>query len=149
MKPSRAFFALFFSVAFVIFAAVFATPSFASDEEREKHPIEVELEKKIDADPSTAGMIEACRWAEGEWDKLLNKNYQALMKRLGKDEQAKLKAAQLEWIKFRDADFAFNGKFWSGFDGSMFRLNSPSDRADFVRDRALRLGRYLSDLDDK
>jgi uncharacterized protein YecT (DUF1311 family) len=65
----------------------------------------------------------------GEWDKELNKNYQALMKRLKKDEQAKLKASQRQWIKYRDAEFDFNGKFWSGFDGTASTVFSSSFRS--------------------
>ena len=37
-------------------------------------------------------------------DAELNKIYKAIMMKLDKDGQAKLKAAQLAWIKFRDLD---------------------------------------------
>jgi uncharacterized protein YecT (DUF1311 family) len=149
MKNSKLFVSVLraFIAAFV-FVSLFEAPASLAAEGG-KHPIDVELEKKIDADSSTAGMIKASRWAEGEWDKLLNKNYQALMKRLSKEEQTQLKASQREWIKFRDAEFDFNENFWGGFDGTMYRVFSPSFRSDFVRGRAIQLGSYLNDLNEK
>jgi uncharacterized protein YecT (DUF1311 family) len=124
----------------------FANLAFA-DDETPKHPIDAGLEERIDADPSTAGMIESCQWAEGEWDKLLNENYQALMKKLDKKDQDRLRASQREWVKFRDLEFAFNGNFYGGMDGTMFRTIAAGDRTDFVRERALKLGSYLNSLE--
>jgi len=143
MKKSKIWLVLLFLTALMLFA----TPAFAT-EAGIKHPIDIELEKKIDADSSTYGMMEAARWAEGEWGKLLDKNYQALMKSLSKKEQAKLKAAQSRWEKHRDAEFDFNGTFWSGFEGTAYPVFAVSFRSDFVRERALQLGRYLDDLNE-
>jgi len=113
----------------------------------EKHPIDVALEEKIDADPSTYGMIEATQWAIEEWDKVLNENYNALMEKLDKENQERLRASQREWIKYRDLEFEFNGNFWAGFDGTMYRLFPFGFQLDFVRERAMRLGNYIEDLD--
>ncbi len=121
----------------------------AAEEFGEKHPIDVEFEKRIDADPSTAGMIEASLWAEKEWDKLLNENYKALMKKLDKESGEKLRKSQKEWIKFRDLEFGFIQEFYRGFDGSMYRTMAAGFQADFVRERALSLGLRLGDLADK
>jgi uncharacterized protein YecT (DUF1311 family) len=115
----------------------------------ENHPIDIELEKKIDEDSSTYGMMEAYQWSVQEWDKLLNKNYNALMKKLSKEELEKLRATQREWIKYRDLEFVFNGEYWSGFEGTMYRVFPAAFQSDFVRERALRLGYYLEDLDDR
>ena len=131
--------------ALVIFAAIFAVclgvdAVFAN----EKHPIDAALEEKIDADPSTTGMIEASQWAAQEWDKLLNENYSALMEKLDKENQERLRASQREWIKFRDLEFEFNANFWAGFDGTMYRVFPYGFQADFIRERALALGSYLN-----
>jgi uncharacterized protein YecT (DUF1311 family) len=130
-----------------VLVSVFAgdTAAFADDDEVTKHPIDIELEKRIDADPSTAGMVEASYWAEEEWDKLLNKNYQALMKKLDKENQEFLRASQREWVKYRDLEFKFSGNFYGGFDGTMYRVIAAGFRADFVRNRALQLGSYLEE----
>jgi uncharacterized protein YecT (DUF1311 family) len=140
-----------FLAAFLM-AASFA-PSYAADADdefaAEKHPIDVEFEKKLEEDDTTAGMINACVWAEVEWDKLLNENYQALTKGLKGDDLAKLKASQSAWIKFRDAEFAFSGQFYGGFGGTMYQVSSAMTRTDFVKARALQLGSYFFDLEDR
>ncbi len=57
----------------------------------------------MDADPSTAGMVQ-CMAAENELqDKKLNARYRAVMAELNAGQQAKLKAAQRAWIAYRDA----------------------------------------------
>lgn len=85
----------------VLLVASFSSDTVAfTDDEIEKHPIDVEFEKRIDADPSTSGMMEASRWGENEWDKLLNENYKSLMKKLDKEAQTRLKNSQREWISF-------------------------------------------------
>ena len=134
----------------VLLVASFSSDTVAfTDDEIEKHPIDVEFEKRIDADPSTSGMMEASRWGENEWDKLLNENYKSLMKKLDKEAQTRLKNSQREWIKFRDLEFEFNGKLYAEFDGSMYRTVTAGFRMDFVRERALRLGYYLDDLNNQ
>jgi uncharacterized protein YecT (DUF1311 family) len=112
----------------------------------EKHPIDIAIESKMDADPSTAGMVEAYEWGIKEWDKLLNKNYNALIKKLGKEDQELLRASQREWIKYRDLEFKFNENYWAGFQGTMYVTFPLAFQSNFVRERALRLGYYLEDL---
>jgi uncharacterized protein YecT (DUF1311 family) len=113
------------------------------------HPIDIQLEKEIDADPSTSGMINAYKRAIDAWDSELNKNYQALMKKLDKENQDELRASQREWIKYRDLEFKFNGNLWMDFDGTMYRVFPFIFQSNFVRERALRLGYYLEDLSIK
>jgi uncharacterized protein YecT (DUF1311 family) len=112
------------------------------------HPIDVEFNKKIDDDPTTVGMGEATAWAYDEWDKLLNANYQALMKALDKENQELLRASQREWIKFRDLEFEFSDSFWTR-EGTMYAQVRLACKRDFVRERALKLGQYLEDWDDR
>ena len=139
-------FALAAILGYYMFTAALAVSAY---EPVENHPIDVALEKKIDDDPSTAGMIEAFEWAIGEWDKLLNVNYNALMSKLDKKEQERLRASQREWIKYRDLEFAFNENYWAAFNGTMYVSFPLSFQSDFVRERALRLGYYLEDLNQR
>jgi uncharacterized protein YecT (DUF1311 family) len=112
----------------------------------EDHPIDIQLEKEIDADPSTAGMIKAIQKAIEAWDKELNKNYQALMKKLDKKNQEKLRASQREWVKYRDLEFEFNNNFWANFDGTMYLLFPLDFQLEFIKERTLSLGSYLEGL---
>ena len=115
-------------------------------EEPVNHPIDVALKKRIDEISSTGGTIEAYEYATNEWNKLLNKNYNALMQKLTKEAQEKLKTSQREWIKYRDVEFAFNEKYWEQFSGTMYIPFPYAFQCNFVRERALRLGSYLDDL---
>ena len=115
----------------------------------ENHPIDIEMSRMIDEDSSTAGVMEAYEYASKEWDKLLNENYKALMGKLSKQEQEKLRASQREWIKYRDLEFAFNEEYWSKFMGTMYIPFPYAFQSNFVRERALRLGFYLEDLNMK
>jgi uncharacterized protein YecT (DUF1311 family) len=143
---------LFLLAVIMCFCCFSGTERMASaayaEENGEKHPIDAELEKRLDADFSTSGMVEAFVQTSKEWDKLLNENYNALMKKLSKEEQDKLKASQREWIKYRDLEFAFNKKYWEKFSGTMYIPLPYSFQCDFVRGRALQLGSYLKDLED-
>ena len=136
----------------VVFAPVsmrFAAAAAAEEGEESAHPIDVEYERRIDADPSTSGMIDASVWAAKEWDKLLNKNYKELMKNLSEGEQSKLKASQRKWIEYRDLEFAFNAEYWSKFQGTLYSVIPYDYQAEFVKKRALELGVYLENSEEK
>ena len=125
------------------------TKTVSAYEEVEKHPVDVALEQKIDANPSTAGLVEAYEWAIEAWDKLLNENYNALTKKLNKEDQERLRASQREWIKYRDLEFRFNSEYWRTFHGSTYISFPLAYQSNFVRERALRLGYYLEDLKER
>ena len=134
-------------LCFCLFSAAARTAS--AYIEVKKHPIDIAHEKKIDDAPWTSGVIEANEWAIEEWDKLLNKNYNALMSKLDKKNQELLRASQREWIKFRDLEFKFNEDYWAGFGGTMYIPFPSGFQSGFIRERALRLGYYLEDLNMK
>ncbi|MGE5478950.1 MAG: lysozyme inhibitor LprI family protein [Chloroflexota bacterium] len=64
--------------------------------------IESFLSKRLDADYTDYGMIQAINDAYADYDKLLNKYYQKLTKKLSAGDKNTLKDAQSAWIKFRD-----------------------------------------------
>src|SRR5882672_8460100 len=93
---------LFLALASVL---LLATVSIAQEET--KHPIDKALEACIDKNGSTAGMVECTDKAYAAWDKELNKNYGELMRALKAPQKETLKSSELEWIKYRDAEFKF------------------------------------------
>ena len=52
-------------------------------------------------------------------------------------------------MRHRDLEFDFNEDYWAGFDGTMYMVFSFAFQADFVRERALRLGYYIEALRDR
>ena len=122
---------------------------YAEDDEEEKHPIDLELERRLSADHSTVGMMEAYKQTLADWDRLLNENYRALMQKLSGEEQEKLRVSQREWIKYRDLEFEFRSSVYGDFQGTIYLLAPGMFQCSFVRDRALSLGYLLDDLDNR
>ncbi len=60
--------------------------------------------RQLEADQTTYGMNRASRDCEVAYDQLLNKYYQILLKKLNKEDQKQLVAAQRAWLKFRDSE---------------------------------------------
>jgi len=79
---------------------------------------------------------------EEEWDKMLNDNYKALMAKLKKEHQERLRAAQRKWITYRDAED-------DCYNAYCLIIVNPEYRLLLVRERALRLRKYLDDLLDR
>ena len=70
--------------------------------------IEELLSKRISVDYSTAGMTNATYDAEVEYDKLLNKYFQLLLKKLKDSDKEILKQTQRNWIQYRDSERKLN-----------------------------------------
>ena len=108
-----------------------------------QHRIDKITDDCIEKDGSTAGMSECMNQAYQLWDAELNKIYNQLKASLKSDAQNALKASQLEWIKFRDAEFALSDKIYSELQGTMYIPMRAGDRVDMVRKRTLELGSYV------
>ena len=76
---------------------------------------------------------------EEEWDKMLNDNYKALMAKLGKEHQDKLRESQRKWITYRDAED-------DCYNANCLIIMNPEYRLLLVRERALRLKTYLDNF---
>jgi len=118
----------------------------AAESENEKHEIDIFVDKAMDKDPSTAGMIKAMDEGEKLWDAELNKYYKLLSEKLDKESKAALKKAQLAWITFRDAEFAMIADIYSKQEGTMYRVIAVSLRMEVVKRRALDLKNLYQEL---
>jgi uncharacterized protein YecT (DUF1311 family) len=118
-----------------------ATVSFA--QEQNQHPIDKSLEACIDKNPSTAGMVECTDKAYLAWDKELNKNYGELMRTLKPGQKESLRAAQLEWIKYRDLNFKLIDSVYDTMQGTMYIPMRIEARVEMIKRRALELRGYL------
>lgn len=102
-----------------------------------KHEIDIFVDKAMDKDPSTAGMVKAAQEGEKMWDAELNKYYKLFSAAMDNESKAALKKAQLAWISFRDEEFAMTGLFYSKKDGTMYRVIAACTRLEIVKKRAL------------
>jgi uncharacterized protein YecT (DUF1311 family) len=108
--------------------------------------IERLLVKRISIDYSTTGMCDAVYDSEIEYDRLLNKYYQILLKKLNDSDKAILRQSQVNWIKFRDTERKLNEEIakdeYSG-GGTMQRNIVASGYAEITKERIIELYGYL------
>ncbi len=108
--------------------------------------IEKQLQKNIEKDSSTAGMVQAAYDAEKNYDLLLNKYYQVLLNKLNASDREALKLAQRNWVYFRDSERKLSNGLvkeeYSG-GGSLQRLVVAADYLDLTKKRVVDLHKYL------
>ena len=122
--------------------------TFGQESEIDKHMIDIKVEEclAIASNQTTVGMINCIQTAMEEWDAELNKYYKLLMNTLNTDEQEKLRAAQRQWLVFRDKEFEFIGTRYGSMEGTIFNIIEADSRNNFVRQRALELKSYYDIL---
>ena len=120
-----------------------ANASGSVNQEPAQHPIDKALDACIEKNGSTAGMVECTDKAYAAWDKELNKNYGELMRALKPAPKEVLRAAQLEWIKYRDMDFKFIDSVYDTMQGTMYIPMRIDARMEVVKKRALELKGFL------
>jgi len=100
---------------------------------------------------SSAAMNEVISAMANEYDKLLNKYYNRLMKLLSIEDQKILQQAQRNWLTFRDSEqkliTALSAPQYSG-GGSMVSNIITYQYADIIVQRALAIGGYYSSVAD-
>ena len=78
-------------------------------------------------------------------DKELNTIYRSLKSKLSKERQQELKASQLNWIKFRDAEFKLINNNWDRTSfGSSFAVSRGEYSSTIIRNRLIQLFHYYS-----
>ncbi|HSY77879.1 MAG TPA: lysozyme inhibitor LprI family protein [Bacteroidia bacterium] len=98
---------------------------------------------------TTLGMIGCTAEAEQLWDAEMNKYYKLLKGVLTPEEMEKLKAAQIKWIVFRDAEFSASNKIYADMQGTMWRIVAVDTQMEIVKQRALELKSYYDNLSAK
>ncbi|MBB3839986.1 uncharacterized protein YecT (DUF1311 family) [Runella defluvii] len=133
------------SYYFLVVCFLFALPvvSMAQDE-AEKHPIDIALDKCMDKNPSTQGMVGCLDEAYKKWDAELNKNYKALNLKLNAKQKAALLTSQRKWIEYRDLEFKFQSELYATMEGTMYQPMAVDSRLEIVKKRALDLNSYLN-----
>jgi uncharacterized protein YecT (DUF1311 family) len=106
------------------------------------------VEAMQEAEPSTAGMIRSLVWATEQWDKELNRSYQAVMGQLGPAEQKQLREAQKAWIACRDLDAKISDSIYEKLPGTEFRPQAVHTKMNEVKKRAETLMKYEELLEE-
>ncbi|PTY01328.1 hypothetical protein DB346_13405 [Verrucomicrobia bacterium LW23] len=124
-----------------------AAPALAQDS-KEKHAIDKWYDAAMDKASSTHEFRSVTQQALAKWDAELNAAYKELggmLKPAGKDA---LKAAQLQWIKFRDAEIEVIKNSIYLMDGTMWLQVGDNRVMELTRDRALQLRRTIQTLNE-
>lgn len=97
--------------------------------------IDRDLKACLDSETNetTVGMVYCAAEAESRWDAEMNKYYKLLQKTLRPDEMAKLKASQIKWLEFRDAEFSTANKIYDDMQGTMWRIVSVDTDMEIVK----------------
>jgi uncharacterized protein YecT (DUF1311 family) len=116
-----------------------------------QHPIDKQFAACLDSaeNQSTIGMSACAVRARIACDKELNKNYKLVTAKLSKEGQEKLKAAQRNWIAYRDKELELCYSLYSSLDGTIWSNVSANRQAEITRTRALELKGYYDDVNDQ
>ncbi|MCP4345892.1 MAG: DUF1311 domain-containing protein [Desulfobacterales bacterium] len=118
-------------------------PEFLSDPASVRH-IDKISDECMAKDSTTAGMMNCISEAYKLWDAELNKVYNQLRAALKPDAKKSLKAAQLQWIKYRDSEFKLIDSIYSSLEGTMYIPMRAGDRMEIVKNRTKELESYLN-----
>jgi uncharacterized protein YecT (DUF1311 family) len=119
-----------------------------AQEDKQTHPIDIAYSKCLDVAQSNVDARECSAKAYDMWDKELNKYYTILMKILNDNGKTALKTAQLQWIKYREAEFKLGNEIIGTKPGTMWLQVTASSAMNFVKRRALELKEYYEILDE-
>jgi len=117
----------------------------------EKHPIDIKTEACLEKDDSTLGMMNCSAQSEKLWDTELNRVYTDLQSQLNDKAKKQLKNAQLQWLKYRNAEFKAIDEIYVVLSekmegGTMWRLLPINAKVEIIKQRVLILTGYLTDL---
>ncbi len=139
-----------YTALFVLLFAVAFTPSLAQEQPASAalHPIDSAYAEclAIEENQTTYGMIECAGRAYEAWDAELNRMYKQLMGALQPAEKEKLKAAQRNWLAWRNSEAEFSGLMHNNLGGSMWRIVAAERATAIVKQRALELQAYYETM---
>ena len=129
---------------------VFATVVCAQEttQETKPHPIDKAYDTCTEKNPTTGGLVECAEAAYKKWDLELNKNYQALMRRLKPAGKQLLKSSQLSWITHRNNEFKLIDSLYDELQGTMYIPMRYDEKMQVVKRRAMALSDHLDILNE-
>lgn len=137
-------------LVYVLVGLLLFTVTLRADEpaKEAKDPIDVEVDKMMEKDPSTAGMNQAIDRGIELWDAEMNKAYNRLMKKLPESERAVLKKSQVAWLAYRDANNNLVSTIYGHAQGTMYSSMANDEGLEIVKTRTLLLRNYIDILDE-
>ena len=141
----------FFKFVFIVFVSLISAPAIADTEiKATQHPIDTWYEEKMAEETvsSTASMREITYQAQVKWEAEMNKVYKRLMQKLTQPQKNTLRRAQLQWLKFRNAEGQAILEIVSAQQGTIHQLSGTNRGMQLVRHRALELISYEQEFEN-
>ena len=113
---------------------------------QDKDPLDVALDACLGTAQgmTTAGMVECTGTAIAAWDRRLNDTYRDAMKALDPRSKDLLRAAQRQWLAFREAEHALQRGPWISTRGSLGRVEIMGAELSAIKQRVSELAVYAS-----
>ncbi len=110
------------------------------------HPIDATTLACLEENQTTLGMANCMGDAYSAWDAELNRVYQELLSELTPEQHTSLRAAQVQWLAYRDQEFAWINALYDSLDGTMYTILRIDRRVQIVKSRTQELQSYLEEL---
>lgn len=110
------------------------------------HEIDISMNKCLSKkeNMSTAGMANCTNKAQVKWSAELDKNYQALMRKLDDSGRKNLAESQQAWVLYKELEYKNIENIYKQLSGSMYIPMRANEILRITRHRALELDGYLS-----
>ena len=122
----------------------------AAQQQQQQQPTQADEQEEEDPCPGSRTQAELNLCASRAFQKAdaeLNKLYQQLLKDAGAGERAKLRAAQLAWIKFRDAHCEYEA--FGNTGGSIYPMVYGFCLAEVTEERAKQFRDTLKEIEER
>lgn len=114
-----------------------------------QHPIDAWYEEQMadESVRSTGEMRNITNQARMKWEAEMNLAYQRLMQKLNTSQQGTLRKAQLQWLKYRDAEGKAIVEIVASQPGTIHQLSGTNLSMQLVRARTLTLILYEQEFE--
>jgi len=106
----------------------------------QQNPIDHALEQCLNGASTTVAMVSCYDRARQGWDSEMNTQYGQLMQRLSSETKNKVRAAQRQWLAYRDSWQSASAAYFTSTQGTLAQVSLAAQRVDLVRNQALLLG---------
>ena len=131
------------SILLVILCFASGNPCRADWADKDQYAVDKWTNNRLEKAKSTADETACWDGAYKKWDLELNTEYKSLMALLTPAEQKNLVASEIQWLKYRDAEFKLIDDVYAHTSGSMFAPAQAASRVRILRDRVILLKHYI------
>jgi len=116
---------------------------------QKKDPIDIAMDKAMEKNPSTAGMVQAAAQADEKWQKEIDRALANLHKTMSPEQWNALQTSQQAWRAYRDKELITQHALYGAMQGTMWRPVAASKAMELNRGRALLLRDYIETLSER